>query len=127
MLVVDDERSVVLVFERLFGKLGYRVVSAATALAGLERLRQETFEVFLIDKNLPDVSGLVVAKAARECAPQAVILLVTGYPSVGSAADLVGVVDACVSKPFELEQVRDTVAALLARRRVGPGTPETRG
>jgi DNA-binding response OmpR family regulator len=117
VLVVDDEQSVALVFERLFKRLGYVVEAVDTGAAGLERVRHGEFDVYLIDKNLPDVSGLVVAKAARERSPSGVILLVTGYASIGSASELVGIADDYVSKPFELEHVRDTVAALLERRR----------
>jgi CheY-like chemotaxis protein len=124
VLVVDDEQSVALVFERLFKRLGYTVEAVDTGAAGLERIRHGEFDVYLIDKNLPDVSGLVVARAARERSPLGVILLVTGYASIGSASELVGIADDYVSKPFELEHVRDTVAALLERRRavVTPAT-----
>lgn len=116
VLVIDDEQSVALVCERLFKKQGYDVETVATGAAGLERVRNGSFDVYIIDKNLPDMSGLAVAKAARERSPNGVILMVTGYASVGSAAELVGIADDYVSKPFELEHLRDTVSTLLQQR-----------
>lgn len=116
VLVVDDEESVHEVFSRLFAKLGYRFDSARTAEEGLARLSTKFYDVLLIDKNLPQQSGVSLARAARRSQPNAVLILITGFASRASADELVGIADEYLTKPFELDAVRDTVAALLARR-----------
>jgi DNA-binding NtrC family response regulator len=122
VLVIDDEPSVSMVFERLLRKLGHSVEVATTASEGLLRL-DFPFDVFIIDKNLPDSSGVEVARAARKASPQAVILMVTGFASVTSATELVGIADDYLTKPFELDQVRETISSLVAQRRRSPLAP----
>jgi DNA-binding response OmpR family regulator len=122
VLVIDDEPSVSMVFERLLRKLGHSVEVATTAADGLLRL-DFPFDVFIIDKNLPDSSGVEVARAARKASPQSVILMVTGFASVKSATELVGIADDYLTKPFELDQVRETISSLVAQRRRSPLMP----
>ncbi len=123
VLVVDDEPTVSLVFERLLRRLGHTVQLAATAAQAFALLEARLFEVCLIDKNLPDASGVEVARFARKTSPNSVIVMITGYASVGSATELLGIADDYLTKPFELEQLRETISSLVARRRAEPLDP----
>jgi DNA-binding NtrC family response regulator len=123
VLVVDDEPTVSLVFERLLRRLGYSVELTTTAAAAFALLEARLFDVCLIDKNLPDASGVEVARFARQTSPGAVIVMITGYASIGSATELLGIADDYLTKPFELDQLKETLSSLLARRRAEPLDP----
>lgn len=123
VLIVDDEPSVHGVFSRLFAKMGYACEAVATGKEGLERIATRPYDIFLFDKNLPDCGGSDLARAARAAQPNAVIIIVTGYATRDSADALVGVADEYLTKPFELDYVRETVAELVARRRISRPSP----
>jgi CheY-like chemotaxis protein len=118
ILVVDDEQSVQGVLQRLFERMGQTMrgtLSSAEAMA----LLGEPWDLFLIDKNLPQGSGIEVAKAARAAHPEAIIILVTAFASRDSAEELIGVVDEYVTKPFELSYLREIIVALMDFREIG--------
>lgn len=121
VLVVDDEPAVHEVFSRVFEKLGYRFEAVSTSEEGFAKVATRHFDVFLLDKNLPGQSGVALARAVRASQPEAIVILITGYASRASADELVGVADEYLTKPFDLDRVRETVTALLAQR--GPARP----
>jgi signal transduction histidine kinase len=103
VLIVDDEPVVRRLLEELLVGDGFRVVTAedlADARGILERA-ETTFDVALIDKNLPDGSGLDLARDLKRAHPNTEIILMTGYASLESAiaAIEVGAFDYLV-KPF---------------------------
>lgn len=118
ILVVDDEPAVQLVLERLFARMGHPVLSAKSMPEALTLLARP-WDLFLIDKNLPDGSGVELAKTARERFPGAVIVLITGYATRESAEALTGVVDDYVTKPFELGHLREVLTGLVEAKKRG--------
>ncbi|MCC6334810.1 MAG: response regulator [Myxococcales bacterium] len=116
-LIVDDDTSVHGVFGRLFTKMGYACDAVSTGEEALTRIQQKAYDVCLVDKQLPGVGGTNVARSIRSQIPDAVIIFITGHATPGSADELVGVADEYLSKPFELDTVRETVSALVAQRK----------
>jgi CheY-like chemotaxis protein len=115
LLVVDDESIIRMVFRDLMGK-ECEVLEAGTAEEALELLRKEPVDLIVTDKNLPGLSGLALAQQARTLNPQARILLMTGYPSLGTTQEALelGVMDYLL-KPFDdIRQVRALIRATLA-------------
>lgn len=118
ILVVDDEQSVQGVLQRLFERMG-QTMRGTLSSAEAMKLLGEPWDLFLIDKNLPQGSGIGVAKAARAAHPEAIIILVTAFASRDSAEELIGVVDEYVTKPFELSYLREIIVALMDFREIG--------
>lgn len=130
-LVVDDDPSVCAVFSRLLTKMGYAVEVANDGERALAIVPSRTFDVCLVDQQLPGVGGVTIARAIRAATPDAVIVFVTAHATTTSADDLVGVADEYLTKPFDLENLRETVVALVAgrngRRLTQPSPVPTRG
>ena len=118
ILVVDDEPAVHSVLTRLFAQMGH-VTRGVTSGSEALRLLVEPWDLFVIDKNLPEGSGLDLSLRVRNDHPGAVIILVTGYPSKESADALIGVVDEYVTKPFDLPHLREEVTSLMDMRALG--------
>ena len=61
VLIIDDERPILLTLEALLTRHGYQVEAARTAALGLEMAsREEGPDLILLDIGLPDASGLEV-------------------------------------------------------------------
>ena len=115
LLVVDDEEIIRSVFRDLMGKEA-EVVEAESAEEALAQLDRGSFDLIVTDKNLPGLSGLDLAQAARKRNPDSKVILMTGYPSVVTAQQAIelGVQDYLL-KPFdEIREVRQKLRAALA-------------
>lgn len=116
-LIVDDDPSATAVFNRLLTKMGYAVQSADNGEQALELIKTRTFDLALVDKQLPRLGGTSVARALRSNTPDAVIVFITGHATTTSAEELVGIADEYLTKPFDLDTLRETVSTLVAQRR----------
>ena len=58
ILIIDDERTILLTLEALLGRHGYQPETAATAAHGLRMLQKNPPAVVLLDLQLPDADGL---------------------------------------------------------------------
>ncbi|MDB4970768.1 MAG: hypothetical protein JWN44_6457 [Myxococcales bacterium] len=112
ILVVDDEPTILHLCTLLLESEGYTVVTASTLAAARERVAREAFDLLLVDKNLPDGSGLELAGDLAAAPADCELMIMTGYASFGSAVEAMrhGVAD-YVEKPFD----RDDLLARIAR------------
>jgi PAS domain S-box-containing protein len=86
LVVDDDEFALQSIAEVLEGE-SYQVVTAASGSEALALLKQDAFDLVLTDLKMPGVDGLEVLRRAREIAPQAVVLILTGYAALESAIE----------------------------------------
>jgi CheY-like chemotaxis protein len=118
ILVVDDEITVVAVLEGVLED-PWTVATATSAPAALELMRQEGFDLLLVDKNMPEMDGVEMVRALREAGNPIPIVMITGYASPASAAETLNLgIDAYIEKPFgDIFAIRDVVARVLGQRR----------
>jgi DNA-binding NtrC family response regulator len=120
VLVVDDEPGVLAMLQKLLSLHNLEVSGVLTGQEALALLARERFGCLLVDKNLPDVSGLEVLRAARQRQPFCACLLMTGYPNTESVIEAMrlGAVD-YLAKPFtELGLVAQRVLTTMAFARI---------
>jgi CheY-like chemotaxis protein len=113
ILVVDDEETVCGFLERLLSRAGYDVVTEESGQAAIARAHSEPFDLLLVDKNLPGLTGLDVIEAIRVGAPYTPALLMTAYPEplLGRRVRLEGY----LAKPFDsIDTVLAAVEEVLA-------------
>ncbi|MCA1663645.1 MAG: response regulator, partial [Myxococcales bacterium] len=114
ILVVDDEATVCAVLREFLLEGGYRVECVGSAEEAWSRIESDRFDLLVVDKNLPGVSGIDLVARLRDERLALPALLITGYPTLESVDEALehGAVD-YLSKPFDLEHVQTRVAALL--------------
>ncbi len=111
ILYVEDNDLVREMFAELLAAVGRRVVCIADAAGAREVLREQHVNLLITDINLPDGSGLEVAREALGQNPRLPVIVCSGQdlrdvvPSLGPTAHP-------LSKPFELEELEALVARL---------------
>lgn len=117
-LIVDDEEGIRFFVERALRSEGHIVVTAASGEEALERLRDEHFELIMLDLHLGGrVDGLRVLEAVRWRWPNAIVLILTGHGSLDSAiAAIREGIDGYLLKPIEPDDLRRAVREAVERR-----------
>jgi len=80
VLVVDDEATVREAFKAALSAKGYQVVLAEDGRKAFRILRQEHFDLIFLDILLPTMSGATLFKAVKRRDPEALVVLITGFP-----------------------------------------------
>src|SRR5246127_1238855 len=119
ILVVDDESEIREGLELLLKTEGYQVASAETALLGLSRLAEKTFDLLLLDVSLPDRNGIELLKDVHRHDPHLPIVLITAYGSIemARAAFKSGALD-YIMKPWSNDELLAPVAQAVEAHRL---------
>lgn len=80
ILVVDDEAPVREAFEAALQAKGHEVVLAADGREALRHVRRDHFDLIFLDVLLPKVGGASVLGTIKRRDPEAVVVLITGFP-----------------------------------------------
>lgn len=116
VLVVDDEAPIRALLADLLRARGHKVLMAEDGLAGLRAIEGAQFDLVITDISMPGMDGWAVISEVRRRCPDTKLVIVTGYGGLvdqvvtGEDADLV---DALISKPFNLAEIDSTINDLL--------------
>jgi two-component system response regulator PilR (NtrC family) len=107
VLVVDDEPLVRDLLVSYLNGLGFAVETAQDGLEGLEKYTGGDFDLVITDLSMPNMDGIELVKELREIDDEAVVLIITGYPTIGTAVEAIkqGAAD-YITKPFTLDEVK---------------------
>lgn len=86
LLIVDDERAILDTLETIFCQHGYRVAAVSTVAEALQAISRQPFDVLIADLNIGQPGdGFTVVSALRRTQPDAIALILTGYPAFDNA------------------------------------------
>jgi len=85
ILVVDDEKSICELLEITFRKEGHRVEIANSVEAARRKLEGSLYDIIISDIRMPGETGVELLRYAREVAPNAYFVLITGVPTLETA------------------------------------------
>jgi DNA-binding NtrC family response regulator len=107
VLVVDDERNMLVVTRMALEDAGYRVLTAERAEEALPLLREPELDVILSDLKMPGMRGEEFVAHCRRERPEVPVIVVTAYGSIRSAIECIqaGASD-YLTKPFEAEELQ---------------------
>lgn len=120
LLIVDDEESIIKLFERLAKKEGLSFASASNGYEALDYLSANEVECLLLDINLPSHSGFQILENLKSSQNPVQVIVITGSGSVEDAVKALkmGAFD-YFTKPFEdLEKVMATIRNALEKFRL---------
>src|SRR2546428_2574093 len=81
VLVVDDEKAMVLALKGLLTKEGYHVETAGSGEEALRRIETGSFHVVITDLSMNGVGGMQVLEHARRVDPDLAVVMITAYGS----------------------------------------------
>ncbi len=85
LVIVDDEPVILQILKAVFEDEPYRLSLASSGSEALELMERDGVDLLLTDKNLPDVNGLDLLKAAKQVNGDAEVIIITGYASLETA------------------------------------------
>lgn len=125
LLTEDEERMAALVADAL-REDGHDVEVTHDGRTALDRAREGTYEVLVLDVMLPDIDGFTVCRELRKSGVRTAVLMLTARDSVEDRVQGLDVgADDYLVKPFAVAELRARVRA-LARRPAGLHGPEIR-
>ncbi len=106
VLIVDDE---LIMRESLAGWLerdGHDIEKASSGEEALEKIKDTSFDILLVDIKMEGISGLEVLKYVKENDPDAAVIMITAYGSISTAIEAIkaGAYDYLL-KPFDPEEL----------------------
>ena len=115
VLVVEDDEDTRHVYSAGLGRVGYRVITAATGTDGLRAARDEHPDVIVLDLSIAGADGWEVVRClkASQKTGDIPVLLVTGYSNLANRARAEGCAG-YLTKPIRLDTLRTAVASVLA-------------
>jgi EAL domain-containing protein (putative c-di-GMP-specific phosphodiesterase class I) len=110
VLLVDDSEFVRRAYGDRLSERGFKVDTAASAAEGLEQVSSRTYDVILSDISMPGMNGIELLKAVRQFDLDVPVLLMTGGPTLETAAQAVEYgAYRYLSKPLRLEVLEDAL------------------
>jgi CheY-like chemotaxis protein len=103
-LLVEDEKLQSWSLAKSLAKWGFTVRPVFTGRDALAQIEQSSYDIILLDYQLPDVDGLEVARRARQIQPDAVVFMVTAF-QLSELPAPAGLIDAYFNKPLDLQQL----------------------
>lgn len=116
VLLVDDQRNLTRLVERLFERMGFEVMTANDGMQAFALVARDpaAFSLIVSDLTMPKMSGLELARRVRELREDLPFLLMTGNASSLDHERLVDVgVDAVLTKPFGGAELAAEVGRLV--------------
>jgi signal transduction histidine kinase len=120
ILVIDDDEDTCANLRDILELDGCRVETARTIAEALDRQTWSQLVAIVLDRKLPDGSAEELLPRLKQLAPEAAVIIVTGY------ADLEGAIAAIrqgaadyILKPINIDLIRSRIAGIAERRRIG--------
>jgi DNA-binding NtrC family response regulator len=119
ILVVDDEEMSRFILREALTKRGYSVEEAPDAESGLRKVRHHTYDLVLLDVQMPGLSGIDALPKFKDIDPSLIIIMTTALGSKEMIMEALsrGALDYFV-KPFKMEEMEVIVKRSLERRRL---------
>jgi len=117
ILIIDDERPILLTLEALLSRHGYRTETATTATLGLRAMKTNPAALVLLDLQLPDADGLETLDRLKKDFADSQVIILTAHDSLNNAIESIkrGAFH-FISKPYAPEELLSLAEQALEKR-----------
>ena len=117
ILIIDDERPILMTLEALLNRHGYQTDTAATATLGLRAMKAHPAALVLLDLQLPDADGLETLDRIKKDFGDSQVIILTAHDSLNNAIESIkrGAFH-FISKPYAPEELLSLVEQALEKR-----------
>ncbi|MFZ3167213.1 MAG: response regulator [Candidatus Methanoperedens sp.] len=115
ILVVDDEKWIVNALKMSLESDNYKVIEAYTGDGAIRKVHGEAPDLILLDIMLPDMTGYEICNKLRKdpLTRSIPIIMLTGMGETGRIAGLELGADEYITKPFDLNELKAKIRAVL--------------
>jgi CheY-like chemotaxis protein len=120
VLVVDDEPTILKLFESILAETELNVTTASGGQEALDKIEAGDFNLVVIDKNMPVIDGMEVIRQTKASRPEIEFIVITAYASYESAVESLrlGAFD-YIEKPLsDLKLVREKIAKGIEKQQL---------
>jgi DNA-binding NtrC family response regulator len=119
ILIIDNERRMCHVLKVALETEGYQVELAFDGLEGIERIKNQEFQVVITDLKMPGKDGLEVLEIAKSISPTTGIIMMTAYATAQTAVEAMrkGAYDYLI-KPFEIDELKLKIKKILEKNQL---------
>jgi DNA-binding NtrC family response regulator len=114
ILVIDDEDSIRNTLQEILEYEKYEVDLAAEGAAGLEFIKQNSYDVILCDIKMPGLDGIEVLERVIRLQPDCPVIMISGHGNIDTAVEAIkkGAYD-FIEKPLDLNRLLITIKNAL--------------
>lgn len=119
ILVVEDEEDILTIFSEQLDRWGYNPIVASNGTEGISKFKNQPIDLTISDIKMPGMDGMSFLKEIKREDENAVVIMVTGYPSIDSAVTSIkdGAYDYLV-KPINIDDLKLKIQRGLERRKL---------
>ena len=122
ILCVDDHEDTSLMLLHLLGQLNYEVTTTRSIAEALRQVEEEEFDLYVLDKRLPDGSGLQLCEKLCALTPRTPVIFYSGDAyALHRQAGLDAGAEAYIVKP-QIDELIETVRHILNERECAAAT-----
>ncbi|WP_242157760.1 sigma-54-dependent transcriptional regulator [Aestuariivivens sediminis] len=119
ILVIEDEAAIRRVLVKILSEENdtYQVEEAEDGLAGVDKIKNEDYDLILCDIKMPKMDGVEVLEAVKKIKPEIPMVMISGHGDIDTAVNTMrlGAFD-YISKPPDLNRLLNTVRNALDRK-----------
>lgn len=114
ILVVDDELAVQKAQALILEYSGYEVTATGSGIDAIEKIRNNFYNVVMLDVKLPDINGFEVLRAVKEINEDTMVIIMTAYGSLDTSISATnGGAYSYIFKPFNAGETLITIEKCL--------------
>jgi two-component system sensor histidine kinase/response regulator len=119
ILIIDDEEVILDSCTRILKSGAYKIATATNGSLGLALVKEFQPDLVYVDLKMPGISGIEVIEKIRDTDPTIVVIVITGFATVGSAVEAMknGAYD-FLPKPFTPDEFRLITQRGMDKRRL---------
>jgi DNA-binding NtrC family response regulator len=116
ILVVDDEKNVRVLFERILAKEGYEVECAASGSEAMDKLANNSFDLVVTDLKMEGIDGLDLIRKGKKTNQAIPFILISGYGTAQTAVSAAQEgADVYLMKPIDMKDLKLAVKRALRK------------
>ncbi len=110
ILIADDDEITRTILQTALEKEGYRIITATNGREALEKVRDESPDLLILDIRMPDMHGLEVLEVVRKENKTLPIIMCSGIGQLrDDFAVLSSNISAFLTKPVDVEKLKEKV------------------
>ena len=119
ILIIDDEKEICSLLEKILTRDGYTVMSETDPIRGLAIIKKENPDCVLLDLKMPNMDGIEVLDEINRMNKHIGVIMITGHGDVENALEAMklGAYD-YIAKPFDVDFILSLTKRYLKSRKV---------